>query len=435
MGAIIDGMGVAREALAALKAAGADKASASFSRGEQNELNVDAGRMSLYRSTVNVSLSLGALVGTRKGSVSLNKYDGEAIRQAAEEAVSMARSSESDPANDISPARPLETFERGPAEPDNEAMYRRLKEFVDYAAERYPDTKLEQCILDFGRGESCYANSNGAEFRDRSGAYSFSAMFTTKRGEKASSFNYSGASHRGLEQPLKDWGSIDLLMRQSTEQLETDSVEGSFTGDLIITPDCFGDFISYMDGTYIGDYAIITGASPWKDRLGQEVVSPLLSLRSEPNGPEIEIGYSYTGDGFRAQNCPIIEKGVLKNYSIGFYASNKTGKARCPSGGGAPVVDAGDTPFEDMVRSVKKGILLARFSGGSPSDNGDFSGVAKNSYLIENGRIVRPVGETMVAGNVAEILKNVRAVSRERVDYGSALFPWVLTGGVHISGK
>jgi len=88
-----------------------------------------------------------------------------------------------------------------------------------------------------------------------------------------------------------------------------------------------------------------------------------------------------------------------------------------------------------MVRDVKKGVLMARFSGGSPSDNGDFSGVAKNSYLIEDGRIVRPVGETMVAGNVAALFKAVRAVSRERVDYGSAILPYMLAGGVSVSGK
>ena len=177
------------------------------------------------------------------------------------------------------------------------------------------------------------------------------------------------------------------------------------------------------------------GNSPWKDRLGQAVASPLVTVRSEPNGPRVEVGYGYTGDGFRAENCPIIEEGRLANYTIGFYASNKTGKARCPSGGGAVVVEPGETALADMVRDVKRGILLARFSGGNPSDNGDFSGVAKNSYLIEDGRIARPVGETMIAGNVAKLFESVRAVSRETVDYGSGVLPWMLAGGASVSGK
>ena len=132
-----NGMDIVRLALSELKAAGADKAVASLSRGEQSELNVDAGRMSLYRTTVNVSLGLTAYVQTRKGSVSLNKYDPDAIRQTAAEAVSMARSSEPDQANDISPARPLEVFSFGTTEPDSPAMYTRLREFIDYTSVRY----------------------------------------------------------------------------------------------------------------------------------------------------------------------------------------------------------------------------------------------------------------------------------------------------------
>ena len=98
-------------------------------------------------------------------------------------------------------------------------------------------------------------------------------------------------------------------------------------------------------------------------------------------------------------------------------------------------MEPGDESLDAMIHDVKRGILLARFSGGSPSDNGDFSGVAKNSYLIEKGKIVRPVGETMIAGNVAALFKAVRAVSRESVDYGSAILPYMLAAGVSVSGK
>ncbi len=321
-----NGIDIVRKAVEALKAAGADKAQAGLSRGEQSELNIDAGRMSLYRTTVNVSIGLTAHVGGRKGSISVNKYDDAAIQEAAADAIAMARSSEPDPANDISPARPLERFRHGPLEPDNTAMYDRLREFIDWAASSYPKTRLEQCVLDFGRGESFYANSNGAEFEDRSGQYSFFAMFTSKEGANASSFNYSGAAHRSLALPLKNWGTIDTLMRQSSEQTRVEPVKGSFEGDIIVTPDCLGDFLGYIDGVYLSDYALITGNSPWKDMMGKPVVSPLLTIRSEPDGAAVEVGYSYTGDGFRAENCPIIERGALRNFTLGLYGRNQPGR-------------------------------------------------------------------------------------------------------------
>ena len=125
----------------------------------------------------------------------------------------------------------------------------------------------------------------------------------------------------------------------------------------------------------------------------------------------------------------------MENFTIGLYGSNKTGKKRCPSGGGAIIVQKGTSPLAGMIADVKKGLLLGRFSGGSPSDNGDFSGVAKNSYLIENGKICRPVGETMIAGNFGSLFSDVRAISAEEINYGWRIMPWILSGNVTISGK
>lgn len=78
---------------------------------------------------------------------------------------------------------------------------------------------------------------------------------------------------------------------------------------------------------------------------------------------------------------------------------------------------------------------MGRYSGGSPSPNGDFSGVAKNSYYIEDGKIKYPVTETMIAGNMAEMFANIKEISAERIDYGAGLIPYMLSTGVTVSGK
>jgi PmbA protein len=78
-------------------------------------------------------------------------------------------------------------------------------------------------------------------------------------------------------------------------------------------------------------------------------------------------------------------------------------------------------------------VLLNRFSGGRPNDKGDFSGVAKNSYYIENGAVAYPISETMVSGNMARLLHDILAISRERADFGYAIYPWIRIGGIGIS--
>ena len=99
------------------------------------------------------------------------------------------------------------------------------------------------------------------------------------------------------------------------------------------------------------------------------------------------------------------------------------------------MVEPGERSLEELIASVENGLLLNRFSGGNPSPNGDFSGVAKNSFLIRNGKIASAVSETMISGNIAALLKNILAVSRERVSDGMTVVPWVKAAGITISGK
>jgi PmbA protein len=78
---------------------------------------------------------------------------------------------------------------------------------------------------------------------------------------------------------------------------------------------------------------------------------------------------------------------------------------------------------------------MGRFSGGQPGPSGDLSGVAKNSFFIENGRITKPLSEVMISGNLGDMLHDTVAVSLERESSGYWLLPWIRAKGVTISGK
>ena len=76
---------------------------------------------------------------------------------------------------------------------------------------------------------------------------------------------------------------------------------------------------------------------------------------------------------------------------------------------------------------------MCRFSGGMPSDNGDFSGVAKNSYYIENGKIKHPVIETMISGNISKMFLDINNISTENINFGDRILPWISFNGITIS--
>ena len=94
----------------------------------------------------------------------------------------------------------------------------------------------------------------------------------------------------------------------------------------------------------------------------------------------------------------------------------------------------GDKTLEELIGSIRNGLLVGRFSGGEPSPNGDFSGVAKNSFRITGGKLGKAVNETMISGNLADMLKNVGGISAELVCSGGYVLPWVIFRDVLISG-
>lgn len=135
------------------------------------------------------------------------------------------------------------------------------------------------------------------------------------------------------------------------------------------------------------------------------------------------------------RECPATENGVLKAFMLPLYVANKTGFAPAKNTSSAVVIEGGDTPYSDMIKHIKKGLIVGRFSGGEPGTNGDFSGVAKNSFLIEDGMIRGAVSETMINGNLAELLNSITDISKETVCDGTSVLPYIAFDHVVISGK
>ena len=414
--------------------AGAEKVQCSLRKSEKHELNVAAGEINLFRTTFNTNLSLTGILKNKKGSITINTLDKKSIDEAAKQVIELAESSKPDEANDISEKQPAKEFSSGPQKPDIDKMYSRLKEFMEYSKKAYPNTILEGIHYDFTVSNSFFVNSNGVKYSTNKGIYTVVVMFTTKEGKKTSSFNYVVYRSKNLEKPIKDCGSIDRLLKQSSEQLETFSIPEKFVGNVIITPECMDDIIGGVTG-FLSDYPLITGISVYKDKLDKKIADSKLTLHSKPLSEVLASNYYVTYDGYEVRNSTIIDKGVLKTFLLGLYGSRKTGLPKAVNQGSCYIIDSGDTSYDEIIKSTEKGILLCRFSGGRPSDNGDFSGVAKNSYYIENGEIRYPISETMVNGNIVEMMNNIKQISSERVNSGYHIYPWIKFDGLTVSGK
>jgi len=412
--------------------AGLEKASVHFKSIEKTELNVEHNDTNLLRTAKEITLSLFGLVDQKRGVIVLNKLDEKTLNNAFREVFEHAKSSKPDPAYDISEDQGRKTYQFGPQQSDLDLIYSRNQEFLEHVQANYPNV-IMNVNLDHTNVRHIYTNSNDINLQSNIGTYHVRVFFVTKEGQNSSSYSGTGFQSNALEREIQDMGSISTLLQQSSEQAETRLLPEKIVGDVIITPDCF-DFYQFLFRE-ISDYPLISGTSIYKDRLNEKIADTRLTIHSHPVSQELAEGYFITNDGFEAKNMTILDKGVLKHFLLTNYGSKKTGKPIGPNRGDSYIIEPGDQSYEDMIKSVEKGILLCRFSGGMPSASGDFSGVAKNSYYIENGQIQYPLSETMVSGNIADLFQNIKNISKERNDFGSDLVPWIQVTGITISGK
>ncbi|WP_425447263.1 TldD/PmbA family protein [Dethiothermospora halolimnae] len=426
---------IIKNCIDSLKKEGADKSQCLLTESKKHELNVENGEISLLRTTTDINFDITAIKDNKKGKLSINKLDEASIKEGIKNVIELCETSNEDECYDISPKQEKEEFSFGDKEPDLDKMYKLLDKFLKNVKEFFPKVTIGEMTFDFQQKDSLLLNSNGVDFKTYNGLYEFEAVFSSKEGKKGSSFNYTGCSMGKLEKDLLDYGTIKTLLKQSEGQIDVKPIEGKFVGDIIITPDCLHDITINYIRVFLADDALISKSSIFKDKLNEKVASEKFSIDICPVLDEISNKEFITSDGFKAENQTVIDKGILKAFVLSQYAANKTNGKRAKSKTMTYDIKPGNTSLDDMIKNVKKGILFCRYSGGRASSNGDLSGVAKNSFYIEDGEIKYPISETMVSGNLYDIFMNIKDVSKERVNFGHSILPWIHTSGVTISGK
>lgn len=426
---------IADNALNALTSAGADVAQCIARFTETHEFNVDGGVFSLFRTLFDNALTLTALCDSKKGTVAINRFDDEAIAAAAANCISIANTGESDPAWEFAPLKENKSFTSGSPEPELDLLFDRTKELLDTISARHPKILMEQMIVTHKKRHTVYKNTNGVCFENLDGDYQIDLMFSGHEGEKASSFFGSGVCTDRLDRPFIELGSLEEDLTNIEKQIETTPLEGKFEGVAVFPPSSLSSFLYTILGNFANDTTILDGTSPWKNKLGERVADECVTLWAAPLHESVVCGQRFTEQGYESEDYPIIENGILKNFMISPYVANKTGLTRAKNSSSALVMTPGDVSFADMIAGIDRGILVGRFSGGEPGTSGDFSGVAKNSFLIENGKITCALSETMISGNLGALLNNVRAISRETVCDGTGSIPYAAFNGVVISGK
>lgn len=170
------------------------------------------------------------------------------------------------------------------------------------------------------------------------------------------------------------------------------------------------------------------------DKIGQQIGSAAFTLIDEPHLPKASGARYFDNEGVATRRMPVFENGILKTYYIDTYSAHKMDIAPTISSPSLLVLTPGTKDMDGLVGSVAKGILVTGFNGGNcNSTTGDFS-YGVEGFLIENGRLVKPVSEMNVTGNMITLWNNLRETGNDARLSSSWRIPSLLFDNVAFSG-
>ncbi|MHA1297297.1 MAG: metallopeptidase TldD-related protein [Promethearchaeota archaeon] len=98
------------------------------------------------------------------------------------------------------------------------------------------------------------------------------------------------------------------------------------------------------------------------------------------------------------------------------------------------VIYPGDISFEEIISEIKEGYYIEKFSWLNPETiSGFFGAEIRNGYYIKNGKIDHPIKLGNVSGNVIEMIKNCKYISKEQEFSENSLFPYIAFTNLSVS--
>jgi len=174
------------------------------------------------------------------------------------------------------------------------------------------------------------------------------------------------------------------------------------------------------------------GTSAYSGRLGEKVASEGVTVVDDGTLEQRRGSLSVDDEGTATQHNVLIENGVLRTYmqdklNAGLMKTAPTGNGRRESFAHLPMprmtntfMLAGDYPPEEIIASVDRGLYAVNFAGGQVDiTSGRFVFSASEAYLIENGKITRPVKGATLIGNGPDVMNRVSMVGNDlKLDAG-----------------
>ncbi len=179
---------------------------------------------------------------------------------------------------------------------------------------------------------------------------------------------------------------------------------------------------------------LVFKGSNYKDQIGKQTAAKGVTLIDDGTIPQFPGSFAFDDEGTPSEQTVLIEDGIQKNYLCDLTWGKKLGMASTGSGRRqsfkhAPIprmrntyIDNGTIPPEEIIASTKKGIYVADVGGGGQVDviTGNFMMGVGEGYLIEDGKITRPIKGCSLSGMGIQAMKTIDMIGNDLKLFPSA---------------
>jgi PmbA protein len=441
-----DLLALCEEAVLLAQRRGAEEAEAYGVDGRQTEVFLERNDVKLGKAQVRSGIGLRVIRSKGLGFASVNSLDKGRLKDMADRAIALASKAPPDPNNQLPDPGPVRRVE-GIYDKESESLT--PEDVLEYAtgmlraAKEYdPRVTVDSGTFDASVGERAIFTSRGTEGSERSSTFTYYMLAFARDGQDVGSFDYLfEGTHRVREIAAEEMG---LRLGERVVASLGARRSKTFKGTVVMNPYTVQPLVADLLASALDANNVQKGMSRLAGKLEAEIATPLLTIRDDGLLPGGLGSGAFDREGVPHKPLMLVERGRLLGYLYNAYTAAREGRRTTGHASGDQrnvptigptnfILEPGHTSKEDLIGEVDSGILITRFSGWPQAVSGDFSGAVKGGFLIERGEIVHPVKETLIAGNIFELLKSLSGVSRELENVFNYRLPYLRFDGVSIT--
>ncbi|MFH0752717.1 MAG: TldD/PmbA family protein, partial [archaeon] len=272
--------------------------------------------------------------------------------------------------------------------------------------------------------EHTFENSEGSSITINDSRIGLLSVAYAKQGNRTEQFFEMLRKRAGYEHMAEAQKTVNESMNKAEMMLKAKHAKGGIS-KAIVDQYLGGVFAHEAVGHACEADLVQNGGSIFAGKIGKKIGNDNITIYDDGNIKEW--GYApVDSEGIKASHTILINKGILENYlhsreTAATYHKSPTGNGRSQDSSMRVIprmtntaINKGDSSFEEMLQSIKKGYYLKGSKGGQvDTAGGDFLFNAKEGYLIENGKIKHMIKDVSLLGSILETLNNIHLIAKD----------------------